>query len=243
MSSRTHVVTGAGAGIGQALARLLLMRGDTVITVARSHARATSLRTELADVVARGGGALHVHVADLGIPAEIECVGPEIAAAFPHLDSLVHCAGVVELSRVDRLDAAAWEYQLNVNLTAPALLTRDLLAGLRRARGTVVMVNSGAGRVANPDWAGYAASKHGLRALADSLRDEEAQHGVRVTSVYPSRTATPMQEKVHLQEGRSYTAADWMQPGSVAASVVHVLDLPVDATIPDLTIRTSPQSS
>lgn len=243
MTSRTHVVTGAGAGIGQALARLLLTRGDSVVTVARSHARADVLRTDLADVVTAGGGVLHVHVADLGVLADLERLGPEIAEAHPRIDSLVHCAGVVELSRVDALDVSAWQHQLNVNLTAPALLTRDLLAGLRRARGTVVMVNSGAGRVANPDWAGYAASKHGLRALADSLRAEEAQHGVRVTSVYPSRTATPMQEKVHLQEGRSYIAADWMQPGSVAASVVHVLDLPVDATIPDFMIRTSPQSS
>lgn len=240
MTSRTHVVTGAGAGIGRALAQMLLTRGDTVVTVARSAERAEQVR---ADLAGDGPGQARLHVADLADVAAVEALGAELAAEYPVLDSLVHCAGVVDLGRIDSLDVRAWQRQLDVNLTAPAVLTRDLIPALRAGRATVVMVNSGAGRVANPDWAGYAASKHGLRALADSLRAEEAQHGVRVTSVYPSRTATDMQEKVHLQEGRSYTAAQWMQPGSVAASVLHVLDLPVDATVPDLTIRTSPSPS
>ncbi|MFC6153796.1 SDR family oxidoreductase [Nocardioides yefusunii] len=236
MTPRIHVLTGAGAGIGRALAAMLLSRGDTVVTVARSAARADEVRADLADA---GPGELVVEVADLGDVAQVERLGAEIAQAHPRIDSLVHCAGVVELGRVADLDTASWLSQLNVNLTAPALLCRDLMTNLRLAHATVVMVNSGAGRVANPDWAGYAASKHGLRALADALRAEEAGTGVRVTSVYPSRTATDMQAKVHLQEGRPYRAADWMQPSSVAASVLHVLDLPVDATIPDLTIRTS----
>ena len=72
----------------------------------------------------------------------------------------------------------------------------------RGPRGTVVFVNSGAGLTASAEWSAYAASKYGLRALADALRAEEAEHGVRVTTVYPGRTATPMQEKVHEQEGK-----------------------------------------
>lgn len=240
MSPRTHVVTGAGAGIGQALARLLLSRGDVVVTLARSPERARQVEAAL---VGAGPGEVVVHVADLGVVAQVEAVGRAMAEQHDRLDSLVHCAGVVELGRVESVDVSTWQNQLNVNLTAPALLCRDLIPALRRARGTVVMVNSGAGKVANPDWSGYAASKHGLRALADALRAEETVHGVRVTSVYPSRTATDMQVKVHLQEGRAYQAADWMQPESVAASLLHVLDLPVDATIPDLSIRTSPSPS
>ncbi len=60
---------------------------------------------------------------------------------------------------------------------------------------------------------------------------------MRVTTVYPGRTATPMQEKVHAQEGRDYDAADWIDPGTVADAVLHVLDLPADATLSDLTLR------
>jgi NADP-dependent 3-hydroxy acid dehydrogenase YdfG len=58
-----------------------------------------------------------------------------------------------------------------------------------------------------------------------------------VTTVFPSRTATPMQEKVHEQEGRTYDASRWIRPETVVDSVVHVLDLPPDATIPELVIR------
>ena len=72
------------------------------------------------------------------------------------------------------------------------VLTRLLLPAVRRARGLFVFVNSSAGLTASADWSAYAASKFGLRAFADSLRAEEVEHGVRVSTVFPSRTATPM---------------------------------------------------
>ena len=128
------------------------------------------------------------------------------------LDSVVHAAGVVELGTVEELTREQWREQLDVNLLAPAELTRLALPALRAARGTVVFVNSGAGLRANPTWSAYAASKFGLRAFADALRREEPEHGVRVTSVFPGRTATPMQQKVHEQEGKEYDAGDWIEP-------------------------------
>ena len=127
-----------------------------------------------------------------------------------------------------------------MNLVAPAALTRVALPALRAARGTVVFVNSGSGLRANPGWAAYAASKFGLRALADALRAEEREHGVRVTSVYPGRTATPMQEQVHQHEGKDYDPEAWVQPETVADAVLHTIDLPRDATIPDLTVSPGP---
>ena len=119
------------------------------------------------------------------------------------------------------------------------MLTRVCLPALRAARGTVVFVNSGQGLSAEPGWSAYAASKHGLRALADSLRAEEQEHGVRVTSVFPGRTATPMQQQVHELQGQDYDASAWIDPGTVVDAILHVLDLPDDATLSDLTIRPS----
>jgi len=104
-------------------------------------------------------------------------------------------------------------------------------------------VNSSAGLRANTECAAYAAATHGLRALADALRGEELEHGVRVTSVYPGRTATPMQERVHDQEGKEYDAGDWIRPETVADAIRHVLDLPRDATIPDGTVSPGPGAS
>jgi short-subunit dehydrogenase len=222
----THLITGAGSGIGALLAERLLERGDDLVLLARSPERAHDLRSELAGAT--------VLVADLAVPAEIEAVADELPDS---LDSVVHAAGVVELGPVADLTSADWESQLAVNLLAPAVLTRVALPALRAARGTVVFLNSGAGLSAHPHWSAYAASKHGLRALADSLRGEEQPNGLRVTSVFPGRTATPMQAKVHEQEGRTYDAGDWIDPATVADAILQVLDLPDDATISDLTIR------
>jgi len=224
--SRTYVVTGAGSGIGALVAAALRDRGDRLVLPLRSQQRVDDLRGDFPDAA--------LVAADLAEPGSVDDVA---AAAGDRVDGVVHAAGVVTLGPVAELDPGTWRSQLDVNLVAPALLTRALLPGLRAARGTVVMVNSGAGQVAHPTWAAYAASKHGLRALADSLRAEEAEHGVRVTSVYPGRTATPMQERVHAQEGRDYDPGAWIRPATVADAILGVLDLGDDATVPDLSIK------
>jgi short-subunit dehydrogenase len=222
----THLVTGAGSGIGAVLADRLVERGDDLVLLARSTGRAHDLRADVPGAT--------VLVADLADPEAVE----RLAGQLPErLDSLVHAAGVVDLGPVAELPTTAWLEQLTVNLVAPAVLTRVALPALRAARGTVVFVNSGAGLSASPGWSAYAASKHGLRALADALRGEEQEYGVRVTSVHPGRTATPMQQKVHDQEGRDYSADDWIDPATVAGAILHVLDLPADATISDLTVK------
>ena len=224
----THLVTGAGSGIGASVAQLLHARGDDLVLVARSAGRAADLESAYAGC--------RTLVADLADPDALEAV--LAATDLPEeLDSVLHVAGVVDLNPVGGAPLAQWREQLDVNLVAPALLTRACLPAVRRTRGTVVFVNSSAGLTASPSWAAYAASKFGLRALADSLRAEEVEHGVRVTTVFPSRTATPMQEKVHEQEGGTYDSSRWIRPETVAQTILHVLDLPPDATIPEVTVR------
>ena len=221
-----HVVTGAGSGIGLALAHRLADRGDELVLVARDDDRAAAL--------ARTFPRAQVLVADLADPGTLNGLGRQVDGP---VDTVLHVAGVVELSPVSRLRLADWEEQIAVNLTAPAVLTRELLPHVRSALGTVVFVNSSAGLSAGAEWSAYAASKFGLRALADALRAEEVEHGVRVSTVYPSRTATPMQEKVHEQEGRTYDSSRWISVDTVVDTILHVIDLPDDATIPDVTVR------
>ncbi|MHB9858875.1 SDR family oxidoreductase [Streptomyces sp. YIM S03343] len=223
-----HVITGAGSGIGAAVAQSLHARGDELVLHARDAGRAKEL-------AAAFPGARTL-VGDLAEPERLSW-------AFSHqelperVDSLLHIAGVVDLGTVGELTPKSWRHQLNVNLIAPAELTRLLLPQLRVARGHVVFVNSGAGLNAHASWSAYAASKHGLKALADSLRQEEHGSGVRVTSVYPGRTASPMQVKVHQQEGKEYEAGRWIEPSSVATAILMALDLPRDAEVNDVTVR------
>lgn len=216
-----HLVTGGASGIGAALVDRLRERGDDVVLLVRSEERAT-------EVAERWPG-VRTLVADLGEPLpELDLPG--------ELDSVVHSAGTVDVGPI--ADGTDVERQVRVNLLAPAELTRRCLPALRAARGTVVFVNSTSGLQANPGWAGYAASKFGLRGFADALRAEEAPHGVRVCSVFPSRTASPMQEQVHTFEGKEYDASQWMSAATVAGAILNVLDLPVDAIATDLTLRT-----
>ncbi|QKW52565.1 SDR family oxidoreductase [Streptomyces buecherae] len=224
----THLITGAGSGIGTVVAERLCARGDELWLLARDAGRAKQLAE-------RYPGAKTL-VGDLAEPERLSW-------AFSHqqvpdrLDSLLHIAGVVELGDVGDLTPKAWNQQLAANLVSPAELTRLLLPQLRLAKGHVVFVNSGAGLRANAQWSAYAASKHGLKALADALRWEESGNGIRVTTVYPGRTATPMQVKVHQQEGREYDPERWMTPESVATTLLTALDLPRDAEITDLSVR------
>lgn len=229
---RTHLVTGAGSGIGAAVAAQLVARGDDVWLLARSADRAAQIADDLPGA--------RVVVADLADPEGL--VGA-LTDLPERLDSLLHVAGAVDLAPVAEQRLDLLRRQLDVNLVAPMELTRICLPALRAARGLVLVVNSTAGQAANPTWTAYAASKFGARAFADGLRLEEQAYGVRVTTVFPSRTATPMQAKVHEQEGSDYDPGAWVSSASVAATILHVVDLPADATIPEVTVRTAPRGS
>ncbi|GAA1122737.1 SDR family oxidoreductase [Microbacterium natoriense] len=223
-----HLITGAGSGIGAVVARRLLDRGDEVILLVRDAGRARQLAERFP-----GASTL---VGDLAVPGRLSWALSK--QALPdRLDSLIHVAGVVDLGSVADLPPSLWEQQLAVNLVGPAELTRLLLPVLRVSQSRVVFVNSGAGLHAHAGWSAYAASKHGLKALADALRAEEAEHGVKVTSIYPGRTATPMQERVHQQEGREYDPSRFIAPESVAETILLALDLADDAHLTELTVR------
>jgi len=227
MSTRVVVVTGATGGIGGALAAafadtslVLLGRDPTrLAALAEQHPRARVVACDLAD--AAGCAAAVTGALD---PSE-------------QVHVLVHNAGVAPYGPVADTDAATWTDTLAVNVTAPAVLTAALLPRLRAARGHVVFIGSGQSLSAAGGLGAYAASKFALRALADALRAEERPAGVRVTSVYPGQTATPMQEDLHRSLGRPYRAEDHIDPATLAAAVRFVVDGARDAELTELTVR------
>ncbi|MEV0403295.1 SDR family oxidoreductase [Actinoallomurus sp. NPDC050550] len=262
----TYLITGATGGIGGAVADLLYDAGHALILVGRSAERLAETAARLtagsgpttaqdasagpepttgpltvngsdpvtaAQAVSEAGGRVRTTALDLSEPLRLEASLADVDV--PPLDGLVHSAGAVELGTVAESQPDAWIEQLLVNAAAPAELTRLLLPALRAARGHVVFVNSGAGLRANPGWGAYAASKHALKALADSLRAEEPE--IRVTSVYPGRTASGMQRKVRAQEGGEYDPAAYISPRTVARVIVNALMTPRDATVTDVSLR------
>jgi NADP-dependent 3-hydroxy acid dehydrogenase YdfG len=108
---------------------------------------------------------------------------------------------------------------------------------LKASRGQIVFINSSAVLTPKPNAGQYAATKHALKAVADSLRAEVNDDGLRVLSVYPGRTASPMQVLVHQFEGRECYPERLLQPEDVATAVINALSLPRTAEVTDLHIR------
>jgi short-subunit dehydrogenase len=232
--SGVAVVTGSTSGIGLAVASALAAQGMSLCLTGRDAGRL--------DEVARGMVVAHAarvvaHPADLSSDKGIRSLVEGATTDFGRVDVLVHAAGIVRLGNVQ---AAGWgdlDEQYRINLRAPYLITKSLLALLKESSGQVVFVNSSAGLVPGSDNGAYAATKHALQSIATSLRDEVNPYGVRVLSVYPGRTATPMQARVHQLEGRRYEAAGLLQPSDVADMIVAALALPRTADVTDIMVR------
>ena len=230
---RVALVTGASQGIGLAIARALMGDGIACILVGRSLEK-------LNEVVA-GLGQLQDRAtcmqADIAVSSDIEKLAETVAAISGRLDILVNCAGIFAPdswaeTAVDQLDRI---YETNVR--GAYALTSTLLPMLVASRGDVVFVNSSVVH-SNGNMVGqYAASKHALTGLADSLRAEINPDGVRVLTVYPGRTATPMQETLVESEGGNYVAESLLQPSDVADVIVACLKLPATAEVTEVRIR------
>lgn len=231
MRRKRLVLTGASGGIGRAIALALAAPGHDLDLLGRDRERLARVASE---VVAAGGGA-EIHALDLLDDGALHAFAAPLAAG--RVDTLIHSAGTVELAPVASAPIEHLDLMYRLNLRAPYLLTQLLLPALVRAQGTVLFINSGAGRNAKAGWSGYAASKFGLRALADSLRAEVAPDGVRVGSIYPGRTAGPMQQKVRRQEEEPYHEDSYLAPESVAAQIAALLALEPPASVTELVIR------
>lgn len=150
---------------------------------------------------------------------------------FPdQVDVLVHAAAIAEKRRMEDCDAAAYRRHLDINVVAPAALTRALLPALRTAEGTVIFINSGAGRNVAAGNAAYAASKHALWAVADTLRIEEP--GMRVSTIAPGPTDTAMLAGLQV-----YDPAEVIDPEEIARAVRFVVDAGPTVQLTDVQVR------
>ena len=226
-----HVlITGASSGIGRALTLALAHAEANLHLVGRDEATLT----ELARQARSWGAQAQTYVLELTDDEAVKKFSETFRAP---LDILVHSAGTVSLGALKDAAITDFDAQYRLNVRAPYLLTQLFLEKLERARGQIVFVNSGAGLSARAEWSQYAATKHALKAVADSLRAEFTGSGVRVISVYPGRTASPMQRKVHEYEGRPYDPKKFAQPEDVAAVIRGALTLPRTAEVTDVSVR------
>jgi NAD(P)-dependent dehydrogenase (short-subunit alcohol dehydrogenase family) len=212
------LVTGGGTGIGRAVALTLGARGHHVIVIGR---RAAPL-DETAELIRAAGGAARSHPLDVtdteGLDRLLSGLGDQ------RLDVAVANAGSFVRGPVADLNVADWRQQVDVNLTGAFLTLRSAVRQMIRQslvdgrRGHLFTVNSGAGVVGFPTGSAYAAAKHGLRGLVESLRPEVAPLGIKVTDLVISATV-----ESDLTAGRDVPK---IQAATVGHTITSCLDLP-----------------
>jgi NADP-dependent 3-hydroxy acid dehydrogenase YdfG len=231
-SVRLAVITGGGSGIGRAIAVDLAKLGMDLCLVGRRSAALAETAVKAAQF-----SKATTFECDLKNRADYQ----ELLAylgSVGRLDVLVHSAGIIHRNSLEQADIEDFDLQYATNVRAPYLLTQCVLPFLTAGSGQVVFVNSSAGLSARrPEIAQYAATKHALKAVADSLREELNPKGIRVLTIYLGRTATPMQQMLHGREGATYRPELLMQPEDVAVMVTSALGLPRTAEVTDISIR------
>jgi NADP-dependent 3-hydroxy acid dehydrogenase YdfG len=227
LDNAVALVVGASGDIGRAIAFDLLGAGAEVFMLGRVRTRLVqpsppeNCREKCRFVVA-----------DLTGNNAIGLVNAEISARG-RVDVLVLSSGIYERSR----DPAVFARQIAANVVGPYALLQQLLPLLIEAKGQVVFINSMQGLKAVAEVGQYTATKHALKAVADSLRDEVNASDVRVTSIFLGRAATELQRTIFAAEGRPYPS-DWLiQPADVAKVVLSLLRLPRTAEVTDIILR------
>jgi NADP-dependent 3-hydroxy acid dehydrogenase YdfG len=241
LKGRVALVTGASSGIGEATARLLSAHGVRVAAVAR--------RLERLEALARAAGPGRVAVAVADVAEE---QGARAAVAFAvreygRLDILVNNAGVMLLGPIEGADAEDWRRMVGLNLLGLMFVTREALPHLVAAQGDVVNVSSVAGRVARKGAGGYNATKWGVCAFSESLRQEMSPKGVRVTVVEPGLVATELADHITHAETRRATQ-EWigslrpLRAEDVAAAVLYAVSQPPHVSVNEILLRPTDQA-
>jgi NAD(P)-dependent dehydrogenase (short-subunit alcohol dehydrogenase family) len=202
LEDRIVLVTGAGAGIGRALALAAARLGATVIL----HGRTVSKLEAVYDEISRIGGpepAMFPLDLERAVGEDYDRLSGAIEEQWGKLDGLVHNAGILGVrAPIEHYDVATWQKVLHVNLTAPFILCRCLLPLLLKSRdASVVFTTSGAGRTGKAYWGAYAVSKFGIEGLNDVLADElENRDNIRVNAVNPGPTRTAIRAAAYPAE-------------------------------------------
>jgi len=235
LSGRTALVTGAGKGIGRAVAQALAREGVNIGLVART---ASDLE-RVADEVRAANPQVRVAIAaaDVGDRAAIEGAIARVTAQLGDVDILVNNAGIAQFGSVLDMEPELWERMYRVNVLGTLYATRALLPSMiARRRGDVINVASTAGEKASATTGAYSASKAALLRLTEALAADVRKHDIRVTALMPSTVNTELASSVGLKIG---PAERMLQPEDVAVLVLDLLRLPARVFVRDVALLTT----
>jgi 3-oxoacyl-[acyl-carrier protein] reductase len=198
LQSKVALVTGAGKGIGKAIAIALAKEGIHVGLIARTEKDINAVAIE---IKALGVKAATV-TADISNRSEVEAAVTIIQRELGNIDILVNNAGTATFGNFLELEPEVWEQQVKVNLFGVYYVTRAVLPQMiERKTGDIVNISSTAGKTGSPVTSAYSASKFGVFGLSESLMQEVRKHDIRVMALAPSTVVTDLAHSANLIKG------------------------------------------
>jgi 3-oxoacyl-[acyl-carrier protein] reductase len=229
LAGQVALVTGAGRGIGAAIAQSLAKQGTTAVLCARNRSALDSV----AKTITQAGGKAEAIACDVSSLESVEVAAKRIESSFGRVDILVNNAGMGGLGGpLHQLPPEAWDQILNTNLRSVYYAIRAIAPMMIRARsGHIINISSLAGKNALPNGAAYAASKWGLNGLTYSVAEELRAHNIRVSVICPGSTNTDFSP----HGGKD--PKKMLQPEDVAHAVVMLVTQSPQSFVSEILIR------
>jgi 3-oxoacyl-[acyl-carrier protein] reductase len=219
LKDKIALITGAGKGIGKAVAIALAKEGVNVILLARTQ----SDLDEVATAVNALGVKSLVLTADVADINSVNSAVEKALAEFKTIDILINSAGIAAFGKFLELEPAAWERIIQVNVMGTYYVTRAVLPNMiEKQAGDIINISSTAGLNGNALTSAYSASKFAVLGLTDSLMQEVRKHNIRVTALTPSTVATDMAKELNLTDGNPEKV---MQSEDMAELIIAQLKL------------------
>ncbi|MBO3271989.1 3-ketoacyl-ACP reductase [Hymenobacter sp. NBH84] len=219
LTGKIALVTGAGKGIGRAVAVALAQEGVHVGLLARSE---NDLR-EVAAELEKLGVKTAVVTADVADRAAVEAAAAQVQQQLGTIDILINNAGTAAFGKFLEQEPEAWENIIRVNLMGVYYATRAVLPGMiERQTGDIINISSTAGQRGAAATSAYSASKFAVLGLTESLMQEVRKHNIRVSALTPSTVATPLAQELKLTDGNPEKV---MQPEDLAEFIIAQLKL------------------
>lgn len=229
LAGRASIVTGAGRGIGRAIAMLLARSGSRVTLAARTENELSAVADEIRG---QGGEALAVPT-DLAREDELRRLVDATLARWRSIDYLINNAGWGRTAPVAKGRVEDWERTFRVNLLAPMILSRLVLPTLvAKGEGAIVNIGSISGKSGEGNAAAYSASKFGLVGFTESLFAEVREHGIKVAVILPGFVDTPL-----IPQTRRLDRQKMIRPEDIARAVLFVLTSPPTSCPVEITVR------